>query len=179
MAAAAGRSYVGQVSTDGSAVIVVREDGKWRCSLIDDEVIDDLQAVLTALRRVSAFGPVFAMVAVDDEFFVIVRLVPGGASLLLSDVYAGLDYDLAADVLEMLQASVPEFDVPEFDIDEELPVPRGELGILADVGVPNEQMSLLTHDEDMYADEQLQIIAESCGFAEQYAAALEAADQQN
>ena len=52
----------------------------------------------------------FGMLSVDDEFFVIVRPVPGGASLLLSDATAGLDYDIAADVLDLLHVPVPDDD---------------------------------------------------------------------
>lgn len=168
MAGVAARPYVCLVSTDGSAVAVVHEDGKWRCSLLAEELIDDLDGVITALRRVSASGAVFAMIAVDDEFFVIVRPIPGGASLLLSDATAGLDYDIAADVLDLLQVPIPEDD----DLDDE-PWPEGELGLLADLGVPEEQMSLIVADDDLFPDEQLQMIAESCGFADQYAAAVE------
>ncbi|WP_029137575.1 tRNA adenosine deaminase-associated protein [Nakamurella lactea] len=158
------------MSTDGSAVAVVHEDGKWRCSLLAEELIDDLDGVITALRRVSATGAVFAMIAVDDEFFVIVRPIPGGASLLLSDATAGLDYDIAADVLDLLQVPIPEED----DEDDDEPWPEGELGLLADLGVPEEQMSLIVAEDDLFPDEQLQMIAESCGFADQYAAVVDA-----
>lgn len=168
MAGRADTSYVYQVSTEGSAVAVVHEDGKWRCSLLAEELIDDLDGVITALRRVSSAGAVFAMIAVDDEFFVIVRPIPGGASLLLSDATAGLDYDIAADVLDLLHVPVPEED----DVDDE-PWPEGELGLLADLGVPEEQMSLIVGDEDLFPDEQLQMIAESCGFADQFAVAID------
>jgi putative tRNA adenosine deaminase-associated protein len=46
--------------------------------LLAPELLDDLDAVITALRRVATAGPVFGMVAVDDEFFVLVRPIPGG-----------------------------------------------------------------------------------------------------
>lgn len=156
------------MSTEGFACAVVHEDGKWRCSLLAEELLDDLDGVISALRQVSATGAVFALLAVDDEFFVVVRPIPGGASLLISDATAGLDYDLAADVLDLLHVPIPEDD----DIDDE-PWPEGDLGLLTDLGVPEEQMQLIVNEDDLYPDEQLQMIAEACGFGEQFAAAIE------
>ena len=159
------------MSTNGFAVAAVHEDGTWRCSLLAAEVLDDLDGVITGLRRLSASGAVFAMLAVDDEFFVIVRPVPGGASLLLSDATAALDYDIAADVLDLLQVPVPD----DEDLDEP-PWPEGELALLADLGVPEERMQLIVEEEELYPDEQLQMIAESCGFSDQFTAAVERPD---
>lgn len=155
------------MSTDGFAVAVVHEDGQWRCSLLADTVLDDLDGVITGLRRLSTTGAVFALLAVDDEFFVVVRPVPGGASLLLSDATAALDYDLAADVLDLLQVPVPDDD----DLDEP-PWAEGDLAVLADFGVVEERMQLIVDEEDLYPDEQLTLIAEACGFDEQWAAVV-------
>ena len=156
------------MSTEGFATAVVREDGKWRCSLLAPELLDDLDGVLTALRRVASTGAVFGLLAVDDEFFVIVRPIPGGASLLLSDATAGLDYDVAADVLDLLQVPVPDED----DIDDD-PWPEGDLALLADLGVPEQEMQLIVDEVDLYPDEQLALIAQRCGFGDEFAAAIE------
>ena len=95
------------MSTDGFAVAVVRAEGKWRCSLLAPELLDDLDGMITGLRRVATDGAVFGMVCVEDEFFVVVRPIPGGSSLLLSDATAALDFDLAADVLDLLAGRDP------------------------------------------------------------------------
>src|SRR5580765_3631613 len=116
------------VSVEGFAAAVVREDGKWRCSLLAEELLEDLDGVITALRRVASTGAVFGLLAVDDEFFVIVRPVPGGASVLLSDATAALDYDVAADVLDLLGVETPDDD----EIDDD-PWPEGDLGLLSDL----------------------------------------------
>ena len=147
---------------------MTREDTTWRCSLLAPELLDDLDGVITGLRRVASSGPVFAMLAVDDEFFVIVRPVPGGATLLLSDATAGLDYDIAADVLDLLQVQVPEDD----EIDDD-PWPEGDLGLLSDLGVPEQEMQLIVDDVDLYPDEQLAMIATRCGFADEFGRILE------
>nr|WP_322098020.1 tRNA adenosine deaminase-associated protein [Nakamurella alba] len=154
----------------GFAAAVVREEGRWRVSMLDDELVDDLDGLLTALRRLGATGAVFGMVAVDDEFFVVVRPVPGGAGLLVSDATAALDYDIAADALDLLDVPLPEDD----EIDDE-PWPEGDLAVLADLGVPEQEMTLIVGEDDLYPDEQLRLIAQRCGFADQFDALLEKA----
>lgn len=152
----------------GFAAAVVREENKWKCSLLGDDLLEDLDGVITALRRVASTGAVFGLVAVDDEFFVVVRPVPGGASVLLSDATAALDYDIAADVLDLLQVEMPEDD----DIDDD-PWPEGDLGLLSDLGVPEQEMQLIVGEDDLYPDEQLALIAQRCGFADQFNLLLE------
>jgi putative tRNA adenosine deaminase-associated protein len=161
-------SAAGTNTTEGFGVAVTREDTTWRCSLLAPELLDDLDGVITGLRRVASSGPVFAMLAIDDEFFVIVRPIPGGATLLLSDATAGLDYDIAADVLDLLQVQIPEDD----EVDDD-PWPEGDLGLLADLGVAEQEMQLIVDDDDLYPDEQLAMIAQRCGFGDAFAAVLE------
>jgi putative tRNA adenosine deaminase-associated protein len=158
-----------EVSTDGFAVAVAHEEGGWRCSMLDDALLDDLDGVLTAVRRVASSGAAaFALLAVDEEFFAVVRPVPGGASLLVSDATAALDYDLAADVLDLLGVPTPDED----DVDDE-PWPEGDLALLADFGLSEQEMQLIVDDEDLYPDEQLQMIAERCGFGQQFSALVD------
>ncbi|MEJ7651142.1 MAG: tRNA adenosine deaminase-associated protein [Nakamurella sp.] len=156
------------MSTEGFAVAVIREETDWRCSLLAEELVDDLDGVITALRRLSGSGAVFALVSVDEEFFVVVRPVPGGAALMLSDATAALDYDIAADILELLQVPIPDED----DVDDD-PWPEGDLTLLADLGVPEEQMQIIVDQAELYPDEQLEMIAAACGFADQFAAVIE------
>src|SRR5215211_2635953 len=113
----------------GYAVAVVREEGKWSCIPLDQNVLTDLDAAITALRDIRSPGAVFGLLDVDDEFFVVVRPVPGGVRLLLSDAVAAMDYDIAADVLDLLRIEVPTDDEAD-------PWPEGDLGLLADVGMP-------------------------------------------
>jgi putative tRNA adenosine deaminase-associated protein len=152
----------------GFAVAVVREDGRWRCSALDPGALTELDAAITELGKLRSTGASFGLLAVDDEFFVIVRPIPGGAALLLSDATAGLDYDIAADVLDLLQVSIPEDD----EVDDD-PWPEGDLTLLADLGVPEQEMQLIVDDVELYPDEQLTMIAQRCGFGEAFAAVLE------
>jgi putative tRNA adenosine deaminase-associated protein len=172
-----GVSAASTTTTEGFGVAVTREESTWRCSLLAPELLDDLDGVITGLRRVATSGPVFGLLAVDDEFFVVVRPIPGGAALLLSDATAGLDYDIAADVLDLLQVQIPEDD----EVDDD-PWPEGDLALLADLGLPEQEMQLglpeqemqlIVDDGDLYPDEQLARIAQRCGFGDAFASVLE------
>jgi len=149
----------------GYAVAVVREDGRWRCTPLDNDVLADLDAAITVLRGIRSPGAVFGLLDVDDEFFVVVRPVPGGVRLLLSDAVAAIDYDIAADVLDLLRIDVP-------DDDEADPWPEGDLGLLADVGMPEPELGLIIDEVDLYPDEQLEMIASRCGFQVELAATV-------
>lgn len=149
----------------GFAVAVVRENSQWRCAKLDPEALDDLDTALTMLRDIRSQGAVFGLFDVDDEFFVIVRPVPGGARLLLSDAVAALEYDIAADVLDMLRVDVPEDDEAD-------PWPEGDLALLADIGLPEPELSLIVDEIDLYPDEQLDMIATRCGFKAEFAEAV-------
>lgn len=145
----------------GFGIAVVREDGRWRCTAMDPAVLNDLDAAITELRKLRSTGAVFGMLAVDDEFFVIVRPIPDGARLLLSDAAAALDYDVAGDVLDLLRADPP-------DEDDESLWPAGDLELLADVGMPGGELEVVVNEIDRYPDEQLEMVAQRCGFDEQF-----------
>lgn len=157
------------MAVGGFAVAVVREDGRWRCTALDAAVLGDLDTAITELRKHRSPGAVFGLLAVDDEFFVVVRPVPGGVSLLLSDAAAALDYDVAADVLDLLRVEVPDED----ELDDEDPWPEGDLAVLADLGLPADEMQVIIDEVDLYPDEQLDMIAQRCGFGAELAAVLE------
>ncbi|MDP9643489.1 putative tRNA adenosine deaminase-associated protein [Actinopolyspora lacussalsi] len=150
----------------GFAVAAVREDGRWRCDMLDGSVLTGLDAIITALRELRSSGAAIGMCNVDDEFFVLVRPVPGGVELALSDAAAALDYDVAADVLDLLRTEPPD------EEDEEI-WPEGNLALLSDLGLPEEELLLITEEVDLYPDEQLEMIAQRCGFGEQFTAVLE------
>lgn len=155
---------------EGFAVAVVREEGRWRCNPMASSVLTSLDSVITELRELRSMGAVFGMLNVDDEFFVVVRPVPGGVDLLLSDAAAALDYDIAADVLDLLRVDPPDED------DEEI-WPEGNQAVLADLGMPEDELLLVIEEIDLYPDEQLEMIAQRCGFEVELNSVLAKLDQ--
>lgn len=156
---------------EGFGVAVVREDGKWSCSPLTQAALSSLSVAETELRELRSSGAVFGLLDIDDEFFVVLRPAPSGTRLLLSDATAAIDYDIAADVLEALNVEIPDLDIDELDdID---PWEEGDLGILADLGLPEPVLSVIVAESDLYPDEQLGMIAQRLGFANELSAVLD------
>jgi putative tRNA adenosine deaminase-associated protein len=152
---------------DGFGVAVVREDGKWHCSAMGAAALTSLTAAETELRELRSAGAVFGLLDVDDEFFVIIRPAPAGTRLLLSDATAALDYDIADEALEKLDADIDADDLEDAD-----PFEEGDLGLLSDIGLPEAVLGVILDQSDLAVDEQLHRIAAEMGFDEQMSAAL-------
>ncbi|WP_133904274.1 tRNA adenosine deaminase-associated protein [Actinophytocola oryzae] len=155
----------------GFAIAVVREEGKWRCTAMPSDALRELDAVVTELRKMRSTGAVFGLLDVDDQFFLVVRPGPGGVQLFLSDAAAALDYDIAADALDQLRVEPPAED----DDDDEV-WPEGAMDILADLGLPAAELAVIAGEVDLYPDEQLQIVAQRCGFADEFGRLLDSLD---
>jgi putative tRNA adenosine deaminase-associated protein len=154
----------------GYAVAAIREDGQWRCTRLTPEALVDLDIAITELRELRSTGAVLGLLDVDDEFFVLLRPIPGGVSLMVSDAVAALDYDVAADVLDLLR-----IELPSEDYAEDAPVwPEGDLAILADLGLPADELEVLAGEVELYPDEQLAAIGRRCGFADALAEVVDA-----
>ncbi|MCV7282956.1 tRNA adenosine deaminase-associated protein [Mycolicibacterium flavescens] len=153
---------------DGFGVAVIREDGKWRCAPLRRAALESLSAAETELREIRSAGAVFGLLDIDDEFFVIVRPAPAGTRLLLSDATAALDYDIAAEALDKLDADIEADELEDAD-----PFEEGDLGLLSDIGLPEAVLGVILDESDLYADEQLGRIAREMGFADELAAVLD------
>ena len=158
---------------DGFGVAVVREDGKWQCTAMGAAALTSLTAAENELRELRSAGAVFGLLDIDDEFLVIVRPAPSGTRLFLSDATAALDYDIAAEVLDKLDA-----DIEDEDLDGADPYEEGDLGVLSDIGLSEAVLSvILAESDDLYADEQLGRIAREMGFADELSAVLKRLDR--
>jgi putative tRNA adenosine deaminase-associated protein len=153
---------------EGFAVAVVRENASWKCSPMRTNALSSIRHAETELRELRSAGAVFGLLDVDDEFFIIVRPAPSGTRLFLSDATAALDYEIAAEALEELDADI---DYDELDPDE--PFEEGDLHVLSDVGLPDDVLRVILSDTDLYADEQLGMIAARMGFTDEFSAVLE------
>lgn len=145
------------------AVAAWHEDGKWSVDELPDA--QDISAVIDALKSQQTNGGAIALLAIDEEFFMIVRVLGSHISLFLSDITCALDYECAQDLLELLDIDSPEED------DES--APTGNLDLLADLGMNKMELETLCDDDELFPDEQLEAIANRLGFGEEFAELLE------
>ena len=145
------------------AVAAWHEDGRWSLALLPDA--QDLPQIIERLKSQQTNGGALALLAIDEEFFMVIRVLGSHISMFLSDVTCAIDYEVAADFLELCDLDSPE--------EEDEPLPVGHLDILADLGVNQMELSALCDDAELFPDEQLEAIASRLGFAEQFSELLE------
>ena len=148
----------------GYALGVLQEGGAWQITRLDDSALTSLDDAARQVRSLRTEGASFGLVDVDHEFFVILRPGPSGMRLMLSDATASLDYDLAADVLDELNVDVP--DMSDQELEDTDPWGEGDMAILEDLGLPPGVLEIIVSETDLYADEQLQSVAERMGFGD-------------
>ena len=142
------------------ALVAYREEGVWRVEELDDDFAADLDEFAVELRRYPGDGGSLGLVSVDEDFFLLVRVLGAEVRLLLSDVTAATDWPIARSVVEHLALPLPD--------DEEDQEPAGDLGIVADLGMAAMDMGVLLDDSDLYPDEMLSDIAQKLGFGREY-----------
>lgn len=138
------------------ALAAYRDDGVWQVQEVAHALLVDIGALATALRRFPGDGGALGLIGMDEDFFLIVRVTGPSTRLLLSDVTAADEWELARSAVELLGLPLPEED------DEQ--VPAGDLDLLADLGLPAMDMAVLIDDLDLYPDEMLSDIARRLGF---------------
>ena len=145
-----------------------REDGQWNVSRLPKRSGLELSSLIAALSSNPADTGALGMIAVNEDFFVIARVDGHSkARLLLSDITAAADWDLAEDVLEYLGLPEPDEDDLE-DIE-----PAGDLALLAGMGMSGAELSVLIDDVEMYPDEVLSAVATKLGFGERFETLLD------
>jgi putative tRNA adenosine deaminase-associated protein len=142
------------------ALAAYREDGEWKVREIAHSLAEDVEALATALRRFPGDVGALALVAVDEDFFLIVRVDGTAVRLLLSDVTAADEWEIARSAVEQLGLPYPEEDDDQ--------VPAGDLDILGDLGVHADELGELLDDDEAYPDEVLSDIARLLGFGETF-----------
>ena len=142
------------------ALVAYREEGVWQVQELAEDTTDDLDHLAVELRRYPGDGGSIALVSVDEDFFLIVRVLGPETRLLLSDVTAATDWPIARAVVDRLDLPLPD--------DEEDQEPAGDLGIVADLGMAAMDMGALLDDVELYPDEMLSDIAARLGFGTQY-----------
>jgi len=138
------------------ALAAYREEGVWQLLELASPVLQTFEALAAALRRFPGDGGAMGLIALDEDVFMIVRVAGPSVRVLLSDITAADEFDLARTALEHLGLPFPEED------DEQ--VPAGDLDILGDLGMHAMDMAVLIDDFELYCDEMLSDIANRLGF---------------
>ena len=151
-----------EANTEGVDFVLVayREEGLWQLQELEAEKAADVDEFAVELRRYPGDGGALGLVSIDEDFFLLVRVLGAEVRLLRSDVTAATDWPLAASVVEHLDLPLPD--------DEEEQEPAGDLGIVADLGMGAMDMGALLDDYELYPDEMLGDIASRLGFGRLY-----------
>ena len=147
-----------QIGEVDYALAAFLEDGLWQVQQIASPAFETVESLSHALRQVSGESGAVGMVSVDEDFFVLVRVTGATTRVLLSDVTAAEQWELAQSVIDFLGLPPPE--------DDDVEVPAGDLGLLADLGVHAIDMGALLDEVDLYPDDMLSDIARRLGFGE-------------
>ena len=162
------------MAEDGFAVAVYREGGRWDCAMLPPAVLAGIAACIAALRQQPHEGGPLALVDVADEFFVALRLAPSGeVRVLLSDVTAAEEWNLAREALNLIGDTGPD---PN-PADPEEVWPAGDLGIFRDLGLDERELGVILDDVDLWADEMLSAVAARIGIGEPFARLLDALEE--
>ena len=145
------------------AVAAWHEDGRWTLATLPDPY--DIAQIITRLKSQQTNGGSIALISIDEEFFILIRVLGSHISLFLSDATAALDYPVAEELLEIADIPIPE--------EDEDPAPVGHLGILSDLGLSEMEITALCDDEELFPDEQLEAIAARLGFGEEFSELLD------
>jgi putative tRNA adenosine deaminase-associated protein len=130
----------------------------WQVAELAHDVLADVEKLTHALRRFPGDGGAVGLIGVDEDFFVIARVAGAHTRLLLSDITAADEWELASSAVEHLGLPPPE------DDDDQLPA--GDLDLLGDLGITAMDLGVLIDDDDLYPDEVMSDVARRLGFGE-------------
>ena len=156
---------MGDVSdvTQDFAIEAWHEDGRWTIAALPDP--DDLTHIIDRLKKQQTNGGAVALIAIDDEFFLAIRVLGTHVKFFISDITCAIDYEVAAEFLDLADLDQP-------DEDDE-PLPAGDLDIFSDLGLQSMELSTICDDADLFPDEQIEAIANRLGFSDQLTELLE------
>jgi putative tRNA adenosine deaminase-associated protein len=145
-----------QIEAVDFAVAAFRDEGAWQVEELAHDLLTDVDTLTHALRRFPSDGGAVGMIAVDEDWFLLLRVTGDSSRLLLSDITAADEWELAGSAIDFLGLPPPE--------DEDPQVPAGDLDLLGDLGMSAMAMGALLDDFDLYPDEMLSDVARRLGF---------------
>jgi len=147
-----------EYNEDDFGVIAWREEGVWRASRLTHT--RDFGSLMDQLKAQQGDGGSVALIAIDEEFFLIARCVGHTMAMMLSDVTYAAEYEIAADLIDALDLPFPE--------EEDEPQPGGDVDLLSDFGINAMELEVMSDDLEMYPEEQISALAHRLGFGEQF-----------
>jgi len=145
-----------------------REDGQPYVQSLGKDLANDLDELIIQLRRLPGDAGALGFVSLVEEVFVITRVRGQHVQVLLSDAAAAADWPIARDVVDYLGEE-------PIDEDEEEGEPIGDLGIVADLGLSDFDMSAIIDNLELGSVEMLTQIADKIKLNPQFRKAVEAA----
>ena len=145
-------------------IALYREDGQPVALALEYDLANDLEAMITQLRRMPGDGGAVGLVSIASEVFVIVRVRGKHVQVFCSDAVAAADWPLARDVVDLLGLEVPE--------EDEDSGPAGDLDILSDVGLHDFELEAMAEDYDEDSATLVERIAQRIKFGPEFAKAL-------
>lgn len=148
-------------------VAAYREDGQLNVVALAADLANDLEELITQLRRLPGDAGAIGFVSLVEEVLVIVRVRGRHVQVLLNDTSAALDWPIARDVLDLLGEELPD---PDDDAES-----IGDLGIFADLGLSEFDLGAIVDDLDLASDQALMDIADRIKIGPQFRKVAEAA----
>ena len=142
------------------ALVAYREEGVWQLEELSPHTVASVESLAAELRRYPGDGGALGLVSVDEDFFVLVRVLGEHVRVLLSDITAAGEWPIARSIVDFLGLPHPEPD------DEQLPA--GDPAIVADLGLDAMDMGALLDDFALSPDELLGDVAHRLGFGRLY-----------
>ena len=143
--------------------IAWHEDDRWDATGLT--TTRDIGLIIDALKSQQTNGGALALIAIEDEFVIIARALGDQMQMMISDVTYALDYEVAAELVEILDLEFPQ--------DEDESQPGGDIDLLSDLGLGEMELLAILDDSELYPDEQLEAIANRLGFGEQFNQVIE------
>ena len=143
--------------------IAWHEDGRWSVNTLTST--RDIGSIIDSIKAQQTNGGAIALIAIEDEFVILARALGDQMQMMISDVTYALDYEVAAELIEVLDLEFPE--------EEDESQPGGDLDLLNDLGVSEMELLSILDDTELYPDEQLEAIANRLGFGEQFNQVIE------
>lgn len=151
-------------------IAAYREDGQANVVALNADLANDLEELITQLRRLPGDAGAIGFVSLVEEVMVVARVRGRHVQVLLNDATAALDWPIARDVVDLLGA-----ELPDPDDDDEDGEALGDLGIFADLGLSDFDLGAIVDDLELGSDQALMEIADKINIGPQFRRVAEAA----